>query len=113
MAAPAGSRRVTLSRLFAYGTLQDDMVVQELLGHRLFGRPAVLKGYSRTVDPTIGYPVIRSEDGGGVAGTLLDGVDGKSLAILDEYEGPRYRRVVVQVHTVEGRVLDAYVYVPV
>jgi gamma-glutamylcyclotransferase (GGCT)/AIG2-like uncharacterized protein YtfP len=98
--------------LFVYGTLQNDTVVQELLGHRPFGRPAVLMGFSRTVDPSIGYPVIRSQDGGVVAGTLLDGIDGKSLAILDEYEGPQYRRVVVQVHTVEGRVLDAYVYVP-
>jgi gamma-glutamylcyclotransferase (GGCT)/AIG2-like uncharacterized protein YtfP len=112
VAAPAGSRRVTLPRLFVYGTLQNDTVVQELLGHRLFGRPAVLKGYARSVDPTVGYPVIRSQEGGVVPGTLLDGVDGRSLAILDEYEGPQYRRIVVHVHTVEGRALDAYVYVP-
>lgn len=103
---------MTLPRLFVYGTLQHDTVVQGLLGHRLFGRPAVLKGFFRTVDPAIGYPVIRSQEDRVVAGTLLDGLDGKSLAILDEYEGPQYRRVVVQVHTVEGRVLDAYVYVP-
>jgi gamma-glutamylcyclotransferase (GGCT)/AIG2-like uncharacterized protein YtfP len=98
--------------LFVYGTLQDDTVVQELLGHRLFGRPAVLKGYDRAFDPTIGYPVIRPRGGAVVAGTVLDGVDDKSLAILDAYEGPQYRRIVVQVHTVEGRVLDAYAYVP-
>jgi len=103
---------VTLPRLFVYGTLQDDTVVQGLLGHRLFGRPAVLTGFSRTDDPTIGYPVIRAQEGSVVVGTLLDGVDAQSLATLDEYEGPRYRRVVVRVHTVEGRVLDAYVYVP-
>lgn len=102
---------MTLSRLFVYGTLQNDTVVQELLGHRLFGRPAVLHGYQRTLDPAIGYPVIHPREGAVVAGTLLD-VDGKSLTILDEYEGPQYRRIVVQVHTVDGRVLDAYVYVP-
>ena len=112
MAAPAGPRRVTLPRLFVYGTLQDDKVVQELLGHRLFGRAAVLKDYDRTIDPAIGYPVIRPREGAVVAGTVLDGVDEKSLAILDEYEGPQYRRIVVHVHTVEGRLLDAYVYVP-
>lgn len=103
---------MTLPRLFVYGTLQNDSVVQELLGHRLFRRPAVLKGFHRTTDPTIGYSVIRPLEGASVAGTVLDGVDEKSLAILDDYEGPQYRRIVVQVHTVEGRVLDAYVYVP-
>ena len=112
MAASAGSRRVTLPRLFVYGTLQNDSVVQELLGHRLFGRAAVLKDFYRTLDPTIGYYVIRSLEGASVAGTVLDGVDEKSLAILDEYEGAQYRRIEVQVHTIEGRVLDAYVYVP-
>lgn len=104
---------MTLPRLFVYGTLQNDTVVQELLGHRLFGRPAVLKGYDRVLDPAIGYPVIHPREGAVVAGTVLDGVDDNLLAILDAYEGPQYRRIVVQVHTVEGRVLDAYVYVPV
>jgi gamma-glutamylcyclotransferase (GGCT)/AIG2-like uncharacterized protein YtfP len=103
---------VTLPRLFVYGTLQNDAVVQELLGHRLFGRPAVLKDFHRTIDPAIGYAVVRPLDGASVAGTVLDGLDEKSLAILDDYEGSQYRRIVVQVHTVEGRVLDAYVYVP-
>lgn len=103
---------MTLPRLFVYGTLQNDTVVQELLGHRLFGRPAVLKGYDRTFDPATGYAVIRAREGAVVAGTVLDGVDDKSLAILDAYEGPQYRRILVHVHTVEGRVLDAYVYVP-
>lgn len=103
---------MTFPRLFVYGTLQNASVVQELLGHRLFGRPAVLKGFHRTVDPTIGYPVIRPQEDASVAGIVLDGLDEKSLAILDDYEGSQYRRIVVQVHTVEGRVLDAYVYVP-
>ena len=103
---------MTLPRVFVYGTLQNDSVVQELLGHRLFGRAAVLKDFHRTFDSTIGYYVIRPQEGASVAGTVLDGVDEKSLALLDDYEGFQYRRIVVQVHTIEGRVLDAYVYVP-
>jgi gamma-glutamylcyclotransferase (GGCT)/AIG2-like uncharacterized protein YtfP len=102
---------VTVSRLFVYGTLTSDAVVQELLGHRLFGRPAVLKGYRRTFDPDVGYPAIHPQEGATVAGKLLDGIDAGALAILDAYEGEHYRRVVVRVNTLEGRALDAYVYV--
>ncbi len=101
-----------VSRLFVYGTLADDAVVQELLGHRLFGRPAVLRGYRRSFDPALGYPVIHPQEGARVAGKVLDSVDAEILAILDAYEGEHYRRVVVQVDTLEGRALDAYVYVP-
>lgn len=103
---------MTVSRLFVYGTLKDDAVVQGLLGHRLFGRPAVLAGYRREVDPSIGYPVIYPDDGARVAGKVLDGIDAHALEILDAYEGDRYRRIVVRVDTIEGRALDAYVYVP-
>lgn len=102
---------MTAARLFVYGTLRNDTVVQGLLGHRLFGRPAVLRGYYREVDPAIGYPVILPRAGAMVAGTVLD-VDADALAILDAYEGARYRRIIVQVETLEGRLLDAYVYVP-
>jgi gamma-glutamylcyclotransferase (GGCT)/AIG2-like uncharacterized protein YtfP len=113
MAAPAGPGSVSVSRLFVYGTLTDDTVVQGLLGHRLFGRPAVLRGYAREVDPSIGYPVIYPREGARVPGKLLDGLDAEALVILDAYEGHHYRRLVVQVDTLEGRSLEAYVYVPV
>jgi gamma-glutamylcyclotransferase (GGCT)/AIG2-like uncharacterized protein YtfP len=112
VAAPTGPGRVTVTRLFVYGTLINDAVVQELLGHRLFGRAAVLRGYRRAFDPAIGYPVIHREEGGTVAGKLLDEVDGGDLAVLDTYEGAHYQRVIVQVDTLDGRALDAYVYVP-
>jgi gamma-glutamylcyclotransferase (GGCT)/AIG2-like uncharacterized protein YtfP len=103
---------VTVPRLFVYGTLANDAVVQELLGHRVFGRGAVLRDYRRAFDPTIGYPVIHPQHGATVAGKLLDGLDADALAILDTYEGAHYKRVIVQVDTLDGRALDAYVYVP-
>ncbi|HLW59345.1 MAG TPA: gamma-glutamylcyclotransferase family protein [bacterium] len=112
MAAPAGPGGLAVSRLFVYGTLKDDAVVQGLLGHHVFGRPAILQGYERAFDPAIGYPVIRACPGTHVAGKLLDGIDAEALRILDAYEGDHYRRIVVSVHTIEGRALDAHVYVP-
>ena len=104
---------MTLSRLFVYGTLVDDARVQDLVGRPLPWRPAVLEGYCRTLDPSIGYPVVHPLGGASVDGKLLEGVGEHDLAALDAYEGPEYRRVIVQVETSDGRAVQAYMYVPV
>lgn len=103
---------MTVSRLFVYGTLRDDAQVQEVVGRRLPSRPAVLEGYRRALDASIGYPVVRPLSGSSVDGKLLEGVDDRVFAALDAYEGPAYTRVIVQVQTSDGRPLEAYVYVP-
>ena len=103
---------MTIGRLFVYGTLRDDAVVQELLGHHLFGRPAVLRGYEQGSDASIGYPVIRPRSDATVVGKVLDGIDDEMLATLDAYEGHEYRRIIVQVDTPDGRTVEAYAYVP-
>ncbi len=103
---------MTVSRLFVYGTLQDDGRVQQLVGRRLPSRPAVLGGYCRMLDSSIGYPVVHPLAGSSVDGQLLEDVDERILDALDAYEGTRYRRVVVPVQTSEGHAVDAYMYVP-
>jgi gamma-glutamylcyclotransferase (GGCT)/AIG2-like uncharacterized protein YtfP len=103
---------VTIRRLFVYGTLRDDAVVQGLLGHRLFARPAVLRGYVQGSDASIGYPVIRPRSDAAVVGKVLDDIDEEILATLDAYEGREYQRIVVEVDTPDGRTVEAYVYVP-
>jgi gamma-glutamylcyclotransferase (GGCT)/AIG2-like uncharacterized protein YtfP len=113
MASTAGTDRVTVSRLFVYGTLQDDEQVRSLAGRRLRGQPAVLEGYCRMLDPAIGYPVVHPLSGSSVDGKLLDDVDDRTLAAFDAYEGDQYRRVIVQVQTSDGDTLEAYMYVPV
>ncbi len=100
------------SRLFVYGTLRDDTRVRDLVGRRLPSRPAVLEGYSRTLDAAIGYPVVHPLAGASVDGNLLEGVDERAFAALDAYEGPQYSRVIVRVQTSDGRPVEAYVYVP-
>jgi len=101
------------SRVFVYGTLQNEHLVERLLGRRLPWQPAVLEGYCRMLDASIGYPVVHPLAGASVDGRLLDGVDEKALAALDAYEGREYRRVTVRVQTSDGRAVDAYAYVPV
>src|SRR5579864_4720973 len=90
--APPARPRLMTSRLFAYGTLRDEHLVERLLGRRLPWQPAVLEGYCRTLDASIGYPIVHPLAGASVDGRLLDGVDQTALAALDAYEGPEYRR---------------------
>lgn len=100
------------SRLFVYGTLQDERLVERLLGRRLTWQPAVLEGYCRMLDASIGYPVVHPLAGASVDGRLLEDVDHDALAALDAYEGHEYRRVTVRVQTSDGRAVDAFTYVP-
>lgn len=104
---------MTVSRLFVYGTLQDDDRVQSIVGRRIPWRLAVLEGYRRTLDASLGHPVVHPLTGSSVDGKLLEGVDDQSLTALDAYEGPEYRRMIVQVQTRGGHPVDAYIYVPV
>lgn len=99
-------------RLFVYGTLMDDDLVRRLAGRPLPWRPAVLEGYCRTLDPSIGYPVVHPLAGASVDGRVLEEIDERTLAALDAYEGGHYRRVVVRVQTSDGGRTDAYTYVP-
>jgi len=112
VAPAAGADRLTVSRLFVYGTLQDDERIHQLVGRRLPWRPAVLEGYCRMLDSSIGYPVVHPLAGASVDGKLLEDVDAQTLSVLDAYEGGGYHRVVVQVQTSDGRAVDAYLYVP-
>ena len=100
------------ARIFVYGTLQDESLIAQLLGRRLHWQPAVLEGYCRTLDPSIGYPVVHPLAGASVDGRLLEDVDREALVALDAYEGREYRRVAVRVQTSDGRTVDAYAYVP-
>ncbi|HLJ61203.1 MAG TPA: gamma-glutamylcyclotransferase family protein [bacterium] len=103
---------MTPSRLFVYGTLQDDALVARLVGRRLPWRRAVLEGYRRTLDESIGYHVVHPSTGASVDGRVIETVDVAALAALDAYEGTEYRRVVIEVRTHDGRTVDAYTYVP-
>jgi hypothetical protein len=73
----------------------------------------VLRGYYRTIDPALGYPVVRRRAGARVVGHLLLDVDARARAALDAYEGTGYRLAEARVRTPDGELVRTRMYVPV
>ncbi len=103
------------ARLAVYGTLAPGKPNHAQLAH-LSGRwfPGVVRGHLHDAGwgADLGFPgLVLDDDGGEVPVQILESVD---LAVewprLDAFEGPGYRRVVVEVHTATGSVA-AYIYV--
>ena len=95
--------------LFLYGSLLDAALFRRVAGVPLAGLPAVLPGWRRVAMTYGPYPTLRRDPGGMVEGLLVQ-VDGRALAKLSDYEGPRWRmREVVPV--VEGRAVAAHAWI--
>jgi len=89
---PADPRTNVL--LFAYGTLLDERVQRRLLGRAVSGTPDRLEGYRKSVLTQDGqsYPVALADKGKAITGRALK-IAESDLEILDDYEGPEYRRI--------------------
>ncbi len=98
-------------RIFAYGTLGFPEIVHALTGRRFSSRPAVLEGFARYRVRGRSYPGIVPAPGARTAGVLFDGVDLRSLALLDRFEGDLYERREVWVCAGDGPPLAALTYV--
>lgn len=100
-------------RLVVYGTLApgepNEHVMADIPGR---WTPAVVRG--TRVDSgrgaAFGYPGLTLDDADDVNCVLFESAElPRHWPRLDHFEGPRYRRVVVEVRA-EGRVVEAYVY---
>ncbi len=100
-------------RIFAYGTLGFPEIVHALTGRRFSSRPAVLEGFARYRVRGSSYPGIVPVPGARTAGVLFAGVDLRSLALLDRFEGDLYERREVWVCAEAGPPLAALTYVVV
>ncbi len=100
-----------MPRIFAYGTLRFPEIVHALTGRRFSSRPAVLEGFARYRVRGRSYPGIVPVSGSRTAGVLFDGVDLRSLALLDRFEADLYERRRVRVCAGAGAPLAALTYV--
>lgn len=90
-------------RVFVYGTLMPGRRAWPLVAPHVVGdpEPAWLPG--RVHDTGRGYPALRQGGPGRARGTVLRLADPvASLPVLDEYEGPDYRRVRAIAHGADG-----------
>jgi gamma-glutamylcyclotransferase (GGCT)/AIG2-like uncharacterized protein YtfP len=98
-----------IHRLFAYGTLEQPALMAALTGRVPRSGPAKLPGHRRGRLPMRTYPGLAIDAGSEVAGTLYSGLTSRELGLLDRYEGPEYRRVLMYLQTDGGR-RRAWVY---
>jgi gamma-glutamylcyclotransferase (GGCT)/AIG2-like uncharacterized protein YtfP len=97
-----------MANLFAYGTLKDTDVQQDLFGRLLKGTPERLIGYTITkieIEEEFGmetYPIITStEDPKDIISGWLYEVTEEEIALADTYEGLHYKRAEVTVESNE------------
>ena len=89
-------------RIFAYGTLLFDDVMEAVVGHCFDGAPARLRGYERRRVQARSYPAIVTAEDKITEGIVFSGLDEETLARLDVFEGSSYIREWVTLETGAG-----------
>jgi gamma-glutamylcyclotransferase (GGCT)/AIG2-like uncharacterized protein YtfP len=95
-----------MQKLFAYGTLRDQDVQENLFGRILHGTPETLVGYELNeiqIEEEFGiehYPIIMETNNSNdtISGVLYE-VSMRELHQADLYEGLHYRRVEVHLQS--------------
>ena len=98
-------------RLFSYGTLMLDEVMEVVAG-RLFARcTAALAGFRRRGLRGQVYPAIVPASDETLDGVLWEALDLPTLARIDRFEGPLYERQLCSVAISSGELRSAFAYV--
>ena len=100
-------------RLFVYGTLQYRQSRNYILKELTFQK-AILSGYRKISISHLGFPIIIPDKKSKVKGEVYFGLDHSLFQEIDviEGEGSLYHRLLVNVKTLGGESLLAYVYCP-
>lgn len=105
-----GGKKVNL---FIYGSLKDPEIFESVCGlgftrksakvneQTLLAEPGFLPGY-RKVSPDNVYFYAVATQGAKIEGFVIYDVPEGAMAEIDKYEGKRYQRETVQVHTAQG-----------
>ena len=98
--------------VFVYGTLQDQILRDRLIGRAVQPKPAVLHGYILREQRDVPLPAIAPSTGDHVDGLLLTDVTPAELARMDAYEIPfDYNPQDCVVHC-DGKDIRTRVYIP-
>ncbi len=101
------------NNLFVYGTLQHGQSRNYILKGLTFQK-ASLSGYRKISFSHLGFPIIIQDKESKVKGEVYFGLDNSLFQEIDiiEGEGSLYHRLLVNVETLEGESLLAFVYCP-
>ena len=97
--------------VFTYGTLEILEVMEAVTGQVFDSREATAMGFVRNLIQDCVYPGMTPAKGETTSGRLYDGVDSKTLHILDEFEDEVYSRQPITVQTQEGERFEAFSYI--
>jgi gamma-glutamylcyclotransferase (GGCT)/AIG2-like uncharacterized protein YtfP len=97
-------------RLFAYGTLMIEEIMETVTGRTFKSSDALLRGHVRYCIRDVLYPGIIKNKGSVVRGTVYYDIDDETMRRLDAFEDDIYERVAVEIITDDGNRLDAYTY---
>jgi len=101
--------------LFIYGSLRDSRIFQSVSGfaftrrpsrldsRMLFAEPAFLPHYRRVSPDNVYYYAVAAP-ASRIEGLIVHDVPAAAMAEIDHYEGKRYERETVRVHTAHGLV---------
>jgi gamma-glutamylcyclotransferase (GGCT)/AIG2-like uncharacterized protein YtfP len=97
-----------MAKLFAYGTLKEKDIQENIFGRSLTGTPETLLGYSVQsiqIEEEFGvetYPIITptNDASDSIEGIVFE-LTQKDLELADTYEGKYYRRIEVLLQTKE------------
>jgi len=99
--------------LFIYGSLRDSRIFQSVSGfaftrrpsrldaRMLFAEPAFLPHYRRVSPDNVYYYAVEAP-ASRIEGLVIHDVPPAAMAEIDRYEGKRYQRKMVRVHTSHG-----------
>ncbi len=118
------TKKKSTTNLFVYGSLRDPQIFESVCGmsftrksikvdaHSLLAEPVFLAGH-RKVSPDNVYFYAVESPGSKIEGFVIHDVPEKAMAEIDRYEGKRYQRETVRVHTAHGLVTaQAYLVSP-
>jgi gamma-glutamylcyclotransferase (GGCT)/AIG2-like uncharacterized protein YtfP len=97
--------------LFVYGTLMNPAERVLIIGRPIDASPGRLPGYARGRK---GHYFVAKQAGAVTDGAILEGLSGRELKILDEYEeAPAlYTRERIEVLDADGRRIECWIYMP-
>ncbi len=100
-----------MSALFVYGTLMCEDIFEKVTGIIPIAQKATLRGFRRFSIKNEHYPGVVGQDGYQVEGLVYDNIPEQCWELLDSFEGDMYHRRAVKIHLVNGKIVDAFVYV--